>query len=165
MITLTRCYKYRLYPTNDQQTTLVQWAGCRRWLWNWAIRRKQARYGATGKSLSYNTLAGELVDLNRQPDTLWLKECHSQVLQQVLMDLETAFVNFFEKRAKYPRFKSRKRTPHSLRFPQNLTIVDDRTVSIPKIGPVRAIIHRPLQGMAKGATVKQDATDAWWCGI
>ena len=57
-----------------------------------------------------HALAGELVDLKRQPETLWLKECHSQVLQQVLMDLETGFTNFFEKRAKYPRFKSRKRT-------------------------------------------------------
>lgn len=159
---VTRCYKYRLRPTPAQVETLVQWAGCRRWLWNWALGRKQAHYAATGKSLSYNVLAGDMVDLKRQPDTLWLKDCHSQVLQQVLMDLETAFVNFFEKRAKYPRFKSRKRTPHSMRFPQNVTVVDDRTVSIPKIGLVWAVIHRPLQGVVKGATVKQDATGAWW---
>ncbi len=137
-------------------------AGCRRWLWNWAIGRKQDHYAATGKSLSYHALAGELVDLKRQPETLWLKECHSQVLQQVLMDLETGFTNFFEKRAKYPRFKSRKRTPHSMRFPQNVAVVDARTVSIPKIGLVRAVIHRPLVGVVKGATVKQDATGAWW---
>ena len=83
---LTRCYKYRLRPTAAQVETLVQWAGCRRWLWNWALQRKQAHYGATGKSLSYNTLASELVDLKRQPGTLWLKACHSQVLQQVLVN-------------------------------------------------------------------------------
>jgi putative transposase len=159
---VTRCYRYRLHPTSPQIETLVRWAGCRRWAWNWALRRKQTYYAAMGKSLTYHVLAGELVDLKRQSDTLWLKECHSQVLQQALMDLEAAFVNFFEKRAKYPRFKSRKRTPHSLRFPQNVTIVDDRTVSIPKIGLVRAIVHRPLVGVAKSATVKQDATGAWW---
>ncbi len=159
---ITRCYKYRLYPTASQEITLVQWAGCRRWLWNWAVGRKQAHYAATGKSLPYNVLAGELVDLKRQPDTIWLKECHSQVLQQVLMDLETGFTHFFAKRAKYPQFKSRKRTPHSMRFPQNVGVVDARTVSIPKIGLVRAIIHRPLVGVVKGATVKQDATGAWW---
>lgn len=159
---ITRCYKYRLYPTVSQEITLVQWSGCRRWLWNWALERKQAHYAATGKNLPYHALAGELVDLKRQPETFWLKDCHSQVLQQVLMDLETAFVNFFAKRVKYPRLKSRKRTPHSMRFPQNVTVVNDRTVSLPKIGLVRAIIHRPLMGVAKGTTVKQDATGAWW---
>ena len=161
-----RCYTYRLQPTAAQVATLVQWAGCRRWRWNWAIGRKQAHYAATGNSLRYHALAGELVDLTRQPDTRWLKECHSQVLQHVLMDGETGFTKFFEKRAKYPRFKSRKRTPHSLRFPQNVTVVDARAVSIPKIGLVRAIIHRPLVGVVKGATVTQAPrgfpTGAWW---
>jgi putative transposase len=159
---VTRCYKYRLRPTVAQIETLVQWAGCRRWLWNWALQRKQAHYGATGKNLSYNTLAGELVDLKRQPATVWLKDCHSQVLQQVLMDLETAFANFFAKRAKYPRWKSRKATPHSLRFPQNVTVVDGATISVPKIGLVKVVIHRPLMGVVKGATIKQDATGAWF---
>jgi putative transposase len=43
---LTRCYKYRLYPTAAQQMTLVQWAGCRRSVWNWALRAKQTHYQA-----------------------------------------------------------------------------------------------------------------------
>jgi putative transposase len=159
---LTRGYTYRLYPTTEQQTTLGQWAGCRRYIWNWALRAKQAHYQATGKTLGYTTLAAALVDLKRQSDTLWLRDCHSQTLQQVLMDLETAFTNFFEKRAKYPRFKARKRTLHSLRFPQNVMVVDGQTISVPKIGLMRAVIHRPLLGITKSATIKQDATGAWW---
>jgi putative transposase len=159
---LTRCYKYRLYPTNDQQTTLAQWAGCRRYIWNWALRAKQVHYQATGKALPYAALAAELTQLKRQPDHLWLRECAAQALQQVLIDLETAFANFFAKRAKYPRFKSRKATPHSLRFPQCVTVVDGATISVPKLGLVRAVIHRPLLGVAKSATVKQEATGAWW---
>ena len=78
------------------------------------------------------------------------------------MDLETAFTNFFEKRTKYPKFKFRKRTPHSLRFPQCVLVVDAHTISVPKIGLIRAAIHRPLAGITKGATIKQDATGAWW---
>src|SRR5262245_32255519 len=116
---VTRCFKYRLYPSADQEANLVQWAGCRRWVWNWALRRKQDCCNAAGKPLLYHTLASVLVALKRQPDTLWLRECYAPVLQQTLLDLETAFKNFFEKRTKYPRWKSRKRTPHSLRFPQN----------------------------------------------
>ncbi|MBM7844467.1 RNA-guided endonuclease InsQ/TnpB family protein [Herpetosiphon giganteus] len=162
MSTLTRCYKYRLYPTADQQTTLVQWAGCRRFVWNWALHCKQTHYQITGQRLSYQRLAAMLVDLKRQPKTAFLRDCHSQPLQQSLMDLETAFTNFFAKRAKYPRFKARKITPHSLRFPQGVIVVDERTISVPKIGLMQAIIHRPLMGTAKGATIKHDPTGAWW---
>jgi putative transposase len=162
MITLNRCYKYRIYPSNDQHATLVQWAGCRRYVWNWALRRKQDHYRATGRGLGYAALCLALTDLKRQPDHLWLRGCVGQTLQQVLADLEQAFVNFFERRAKYPKFKSLKRTPHSLRFPQCVTIVDDHTISVPKLGLVRAVIHRLLPGVAKSATIKQDATGAWW---
>ncbi|WP_240614426.1 RNA-guided endonuclease InsQ/TnpB family protein [Herpetosiphon llansteffanensis] len=112
--------------------------------------------------MSYQRLAAMLVDLKRQPETAFLRDCHSQPLQQTLMDLETAFSNFFAKRAKYPRFKARKITQHSLRFPQGVVVVDERTISVPKIGLMQAIIHRPLMGIAKGATIKQDATGAWW---
>jgi putative transposase len=159
---LTRCYKYRLYPTAAQQMTLVQWAGCRRSVWNWALRAKQTHYQATGTSLGYSALAAALTELKRDADHLWLKDCVAQALQQVLMDLETAFTNFFEKRAKYPRFKTRKHTQHSLRFPQSVVVVNDCTISVPKLGLVKAAIHRSLDGVAKSATIKQDATGAWW---
>ncbi|GAA5528933.1 RNA-guided endonuclease TnpB family protein [Herpetosiphon gulosus] len=162
MRTLTRCYKYRLQPTPTHVETLVQWAGCRRFVWNWALHCKQTHYQTTGQRLSYQRLAAMLVDLKRQPKTAFLRDCHSQPLQQALMDLETAFTNFFAKRAKYPRFKSRKITPHSLRFPQGVVVVDEHTISVPKIGLMKAVIHRPLQGITKGATIKQDATGAWW---
>ncbi len=130
--------------------------------WGCGCGRKQAHYAATGKNLTYNALAAALTQLKRDADHLWLQACVAQSLQQALMDLETACTNFFANRAKYPRFKSRKRTPHSMRFPQCVMVVDDTTISVPKIGLVRAVIHRPLQGVVKGATVKQDATGAWW---
>jgi putative transposase len=159
---VTRCFKYRLYPSIEQETTLIQWAGCRRFVWNWALRRKQDHYRATKKGLGYSVLAAELTQLKREPDHIWLQACVAQVLQQVLMDLETAFTNFFEKRTKYPRWKSRKRTLHSMRFPQGVTVVNDHTITVPKLGLLRAIIHRPLKGTVKGATIKQASTGAWY---
>ncbi len=157
-----RNYKYRINPTPEQHATLVQWAGCRRWVWNWALRYKQDHYAATGESLSFEALSLALTAQKHQPETEWLSDCGSQILQQVLRDLDTAFSNFFAKRAKYPRFKSRKNTLHSMRFPQNLSVVDAKTIRVPKIGLVTAIIHRPLQGVVKGATIKQSATGQWY---
>lgn len=156
-----KCFKYRLIPTSAQEVTLCQFTGCRRWVWNWALAQKQETYKATGKRLTYNALASELVDLKRQQETSFLKECHSQILQHVLMDLESAFKNFFERRAKFPRYKSKKRTHHAFRMLQNVTIVDGK-VSIPKIGLVNAKVHRPLEGTVKSATVKQEASGEWY---
>jgi putative transposase len=157
---VVKCYKFRLEPTEAQEHKFFCFAGCRRFVWNWALERKQTVYKETGKSIKYIDLASELVALKKQPETAFLKACHSQVLQQTLMDLEKAFVSFFEKRARFPRFKSRKRMSNAFRIPQNVDIVDGK-VSIPKIGLVKARLHREMEGVIKGATVKQEADGHW----
>ncbi|MBA3945196.1 MAG: IS200/IS605 family element transposase accessory protein TnpB [Herpetosiphonaceae bacterium] len=160
-MTTVKSFKYRLNPTAAQEQLFRQFAGCRRFVWNWALARKQETYQATGKRLTYTALASELVELKRQPETAFLQECHSQVLQQVLMDLERAFMNFFEKRAGFPRFKSKKRTSPTFRIPQHVTVIDNQ-VRLPKVGLVKATIHRSLEGVVTSATVKQDATGNWY---
>src|ERR1051325_10246096 len=129
---VAKTYKFRLDPTTEQKAQFLCFAGCRRFVWNWALARKQAVYKETCKTIGYNALASELVALKKQPETAFLKECHSQVLQQTLMDLEKAFVSFFEKRSRFPRFKSKKRTSNAFRIPQNVSVVDSK-VSIPKV--------------------------------
>src|SRR5215831_3103437 len=104
---VAKTYKFRLDPTTEQEQQFLGFAGCRRFVWNWALARKQAVYKETGKTIGYNALASELVALKKQPETAFLKECHSEVLQQTLMDLEKAFVSFFEKRSRFPKFKCR----------------------------------------------------------
>src|SRR5439155_14602782 len=158
---LLRCYRFRLDPTPAQAQAFRQFAGCRRFLWNWALERKRAVYQASGQSLSYRELAAELTALKRQPATAFLDECDSQALQQTLRDLDRAFINFFEKRSRYPRPKARKRTPHAFRIPQRAT-VEVGGVRLPKIGLVRARLHRPMEGTIKSATIKQDAAGHWY---
>jgi len=163
-VNTARCYKFRLDPTPAQEHAFVVFAGCRRWAWNWALSRKRESYEATGKgigynALGYNALAAELVALKKAAP--FLKGCHSQVLQQTLMDLDKAFKSFFEKRARFPRLKSRKRTPHAFRIPQNVTVVGGK-VSIPKVGLVKARLHRPMVGTVKSATVKQESDEHWY---
>jgi putative transposase len=78
-----------------------------------------------------------------------------------LRDLDKAFVAFFQKRARFPRFKSRKRTPHAFRIPQNIRVVDSK-VSLSKIGLIKARLHREMEGTVKSATVKQEADGHWF---
>jgi putative transposase len=157
---VTQCYKFRLEPTTEQEHAFSRFAGCRRFVWNWALERKKSVYRETGKGISYRALAAELVQLKKQPETAFLQECHSQVLQQTLMDLDKAFVSFFKKRAKFPKFKNRKKTSHSFRFPQGVRVVAGK-VSIPKIGMVKARLHREMEGEVKSATIKQEPNGHW----
>lgn len=158
---VTKCFKFRLNPTPEQEEQFLMFAGCRRFVWNWALERKNAYYKETGKNLQYNDLAAELVKLKKEPDTAFLSVCPSQILQQTLMDLERAFGNFFEKRARYPRWKSKKRTPPAFRIPQNVKVIGGN-VSIPKLGLVRAILHRPMEGTIKSATIKREPSGHWF---
>jgi putative transposase len=85
-----------------------------------------------------------------------LKEVDAQALQQVLADLRLAYRNFFQKRAGFPGFKSRKRDRGRFRIPQRVRVADSR-VYIPKVGSVRIRQSQPVTGTTKSATFKQDA--------
>src|SRR3954447_22305892 len=102
MLTATRI---RLYPTPEQQQKLAVQFGCARWVWNNALDLTQQTYRETGKGLGYRDLNLRLPELKQEFE--WLKDADSQVLQMSLMNLSAAFDNFFVKRAKYPRFKSK----------------------------------------------------------
>ena len=155
-----RVYRLRLEPTSEQEQGFRQFAGARRWLWNWALEQRQQYYQQTGKTISRNELSARLTALKRQPEGAWLREVDSQLLQQVLIDLHRAFVNFFEKRARYPRFKSRKRDTPRFRIPQRVQVHGGK-VLIPKIGRVRARLSQPLEGTPRSAPFKRGACGRW----
>lgn len=157
---LGKVFQFRMKPDAAQREALARMAGARRFVWNWALAQRQAHYRETGKSLPAAELSRRLTLLKEQPETAWLREVDSQALQQVLADLQRAYVNFFSKRARFPRFKSRKREAPRFRIPQRVTIGDGR-VYIPKVGSVRIRQSQPVDGETKSATFKQDATSRW----
>src|SRR6266511_3504986 len=145
-------YRYRLNPTAEQERKLNQFAGARRFIWNWALGRKRDSFQQTGKTLSYNDLSAELTRLKQQPTTSWLREMHAQSLQQALRDLDSAYQHFFrrarngDKKKGFPKFKSKKTDTPRFRMPQDVRL-DRSFVAVPKIVLVRAIVHRPLSGV------------------
>lgn len=161
MSTYQKTYRYRLKPTSEQEECFRRYAGARRYVYNWALARRKAHYEATGKTLSVTELCAELTVMKRQPATAWLREMNAQSLQQAIRDLDRAFHAFFARRAKYPRFRSKKRERPSFRIPQSVSLMGDRLI-VPKVGPVKLVLHRPLEGTLKSATFKQDATGAWY---
>src|SRR5260370_33416717 len=160
MRTLQRCYKFRLRPTPEQECLFRQWAGCRRLVWNYFLQRRKDFYRQTGKTLSYARMCQELTLLKQHPDFAFLNDCDSQALQQVLKDLCTAYTHFFAGRARFPRRKSRRRTPNAFRIPQRVRI-EGGSVCIPKVGLVELLLHRPIEGEIKSATIKQEPSGKW----
>lgn len=139
-------------------------AGARRFVWNWALARWKETYAATGKSISLKVLSAELTALKGKPETAWLSECDSQALQQVLADLARAFANFFERRARYPRFKSKKRDRARFRIPQRVKVADGK-VYVPKVGWVRIRQSCEVDGTTKSATFSREADGHWYVAI
>jgi putative transposase len=164
MATHRKTYRFRMRPKIGQAQALNRMAGARRFVWNWALRRWKDHYAATGESITYNRLAAELTALKRQPGFEWLNDVDSQALQQALKDLHRAFVNFFEKRARYPHFKSRKRDRARFRIPQRIKI-DDERVYVPKVGWVRIRQSREVDGTFKGATFRREADGHWYVSL
>src|SRR5215467_2769850 len=105
-------------PRRAQEQALNRMAGARRFVWYWALRRWKDHHAATGKSITLKQLSAELTALETQPETAWLNQVDSQGLQQVLKDLHRAFAAIFAKRARYPKFKSRKRDRARFRIPR-----------------------------------------------
>ena len=167
MTTHRKVYRYRIEPTPVQESKLYMLAGSRRFVFNWALARRREHYAETGKTLGYNTQAGELTALKNQEETSWLKEADSQLLQQALKDVERAFVNFFEKRARFPRFKSKKTDTPRFRIPQRVR-VEGRRVYVPKVGWVKLRKLRrsqEIEGKTKSATFKREADGHWYVSL
>jgi putative transposase len=136
---LHKAVQVRLYPTKEQQILLAQAFGCSRWWWNYALNKSIEAYKETGKGLGRSALNALLPDLKKAEDTAWLADCYSQVLQATTLNLTTAYKNFFDKRAGFPRFKS-KHGKQSIQYPQNVKIVDGES------SPVREACPKGLGG-------------------
>lgn len=154
--------KIRIYPNIEQQQQLAKAMGCCRWWWNHALNVCNLTYKETGKGISRSGLNALLPKLKKEHE--WLKtDVYSQSLQQTTLNLSRAFINFFEKHARYPRFKS-KHGKQSVGFPQHTSIEGD-LIKLPKIGLVKAIFDRRYAGKIKTVIISKDSADRYFASI
>lgn len=159
---IRQAQKVRIYPTDEQKQQLASAMGCCRWWWNFALNKSIETYKETGKGLSRAGLNAMLPNLKEENE--WLKtEVYSQSLQQTSLNLSRAFINFFEKRARFPRYKS-KHGKQSVGFPQSVKIIDD-WIKLPKIGLVKAVFDRRYVGTIKTVTITKDSSDKYFASI
>jgi putative transposase len=159
---IRQAQKVRIYPTDEQKQQLAGAMGCSRWWWNFALNKSIETYKQTGKGLSRAGLNALLPNLKKEHE--WLKtEVYSQSLQQTSLNLSRAFINFFEKRARFPRYKS-KHGKQAVGFPQSVKIIDD-WIKLPKIGLVKAVFDRRYVGTIKTVTITKDSSDRYFASV
>ena len=110
---MIKSIKVRLRPNNNQLTRLFQYAGCARFAYNWAIVREQENYSQGNKFLSDCELRREFTQLKKLPEYTWLNNVSNDVTKQSIKEACKAYINFFKKQSKYPKFKNKKRSKQS----------------------------------------------------
>ena len=149
-------YKYRLKTTRAHGAQFVRFAGACRFVWNKILAINEYRYCAGVPRLSYAQACELLAWWKQSEEYGWLKEVHSQILQQCVKDLERAYTNLLVGRASPPRYR-KKWLADSFRYPQGFK-VHGRLVYLPMIGWVEFWDSRPIKGAVKNVTVSRQGT-------
>lgn len=162
-----RAYRYRFYPTDEQQQQLARTFGCTRYIYNWMLETKTLIYRDSKESLSFAELSALLTTLKKQPGMAWLQEVPAVPLQQAIRHLDRAFANFFEGRASYPTFK-RKSGEQSATYVGDSFKWDGALLTLAKMkAPLHIRWSRPLPKKCKptSITVSKDPSGRYFVSI
>lgn len=162
---MDKTFEYRIYPNASQQELLQKTFGCCRWVYNKVLSMRQEEYAASGKTKDINSYM-TLIPQWKISEAPWLSEVDSMALQQSLRDLDKAYKNFFRSPGKvgFPKFKSKHVGRKSYRT-NNIAVIDDRHIKLPKLGLVKARISRPTEGRILSATIKQVASGKYYVTV
>ena len=161
---MLKATKVRLYPTVDQRKAFAFQFGAMRWAYNFTLGWRSSAWKERGESISKRQTLDKLVELKATEETGWLKEADSQALQQSVMHLDDAFKRFFRKQGRYPRFKS-KHGKQAMSYPQRVKIVNGVSLYLPKVGTVKAVLHREIVGKIKTVTISRTQTGKYYASI
>ncbi|MFM9493851.1 RNA-guided endonuclease InsQ/TnpB family protein [Streptomyces galilaeus] len=162
-----RAFRYRFHPTVAQAAELSRTFGCVRKVYNLALAARTQAW-ARQVRVNYNQTSAMLTAWKKTGELAYLNEVSSVPLQQTLRHLQVAFTNFFAKRAKYPRFKSRKKSRRSAEYTTSAFRFRDGRLTLAKMAePLDIVWSRPLpQGaVPSSVSVSQDAAGRWYVSL
>ncbi|MGW1910268.1 RNA-guided endonuclease InsQ/TnpB family protein [Streptomyces sp. NPDC002076] len=162
-----RAFKYRFYPTDAQAAELSRTFGCVRKVYNLALAARTEAWVRQAR-VNYNQTSAMLTAWKETEELAYLNDVSSVPLQQALRHLQTAFTNFFAKRAKYPRFKSRKKSRKSAEYTTSAFRFRDGKLTLAKMAePLDIVWSRPLPEDASPSTVTvcQDTAGRWYVSL
>ena len=161
-------YKYRIYPTKEQEVLLSKHFGHCRFIYNHFLAVKIKHYKETKKTLNWQDMATELPKLKETNE--WLSEIGSQSLQQSILNLDRAYTAFFRSNAGFPKFKSKKYARKSFIVPMTNNNIklnyETKRLVIPKFREgIKCVFDRQAEGTIKQTIVSQDRDGRYYASI
>jgi putative transposase len=155
-------YKFKIYPNKDQKAFLDEQTGYNRFVYNFFLERSINLYKNYGIKTNYYDNANILKLVKK--GFPFLKLANAQSLQATLKNLDTAFKNFFQHRAKFPNFKKKINT-NSIAIPQHFTIKDN-LLYIPKLkSAIKIKLHRKVSETVKSITITRTPSGKYYVNM
>ena len=163
---IKRAYKFRFYPTPEQELNLAKTFGCARFVYNYMLRQRTDAWFQRQEKVGYHETSAMLTALKKQSEFAWLNEVSSVPVQQSLRHLQTAFGNFFSRRNKYPTFK-KKDGAQSAEYTTSAFKWDGKTLSIAKNGALNIRFSRtiPKAAIVTTVTVSKDTAGRYFVSM
>ena len=169
---MERAYKFRIYPSKEQETLIQKTFGCVRYVYNYFLAERKRRYEESKETMSVYTCSKALTVLKHTPETEWLCEPDKNALQYALRDLDAAYKNFFRGvknggTVGYPRFKSKhdRNKGYRTEYSNNNIEIFERAIKLPKLGKVKCCVSREVKGRILNATISQAPSGKYFVSI
>jgi len=160
-----RAYKYRFYPTPEQEVNLAKTFGCVRYVYNYMLNLRTEAFYKHGEKVNYHDTSFLLTNLKHNGQAPWLNEVSCVPVQQGLRHLHTAFLNFWAGRTKYPKFKKRV-SKQSATYQSTAFKWDGKNFKLAKQKePLNIRWSRPFTGKPSTVTVSKDAAGRYFVSI
>lgn len=162
-----KAFKYRLYPNKKQKELFSKTFGCVRFVYNFFLAMRITEYRLNYITVSYKLSSEHLTKLKADEDYTWLKEVDSTALQSALKNLDTAYKNFFEHRAKFPKFRSKKswKNSYTSKNNNNSILIGEKYIKLPKLGLVKTKVSRPVTGRILSVTISKTPTGKYYASV
>lgn len=164
-ILINKAYKFRIYPNKEQATLINKTIGCSRFIYNYFLNMWNTEYLNTGKGLTYSKCNKKLTSIKK--DYIWLKEVDSTGLQNSLRNLADSYNRFFNGQNDKPIFKSKKNPVQSYtsQFVNNNIEILDNKIKLPKLGLVKFLNSKKLEGRIINATIRRNPSGKYFVSI
>lgn len=163
-----KAIKYRLYPNDEQKVMFAKTFGCCRFVYNQLLALQKQRY-KDGESPLSKLKSNEFATRTLKKDYDFLKEIDKFAVSNAVFHLADAYDRFFKKQNHFPKFKSKRKSKKSYttNFTNNNILIGKNVIKLPKVGMVKAVIHKLPKDdwKLKSVTVSQDSVGNYFASV
>lgn len=161
-----KAFRFRVYPTTEQVARITAWENALRWLWNLANEQRLAGYARPRDERRFPTAFDQMRELTElRAELPWLADVPRNVCAQLLVDLDKAWQRCFKRLSRAPRWKRKGLDFLGLTEPHpKAWRLDGAVVRFPKLGNLRAVVHRQTEGKPKTCTLRREGNQ-WFVSL